>query len=196
MESVPLTSCDGVHLEADLLLPSDDVSVGGGVVVCHPHPRYGGDRCHPIVDALFRHLPSLGLATLRFDFRAAFGGGDAERLDVVAALDELERRVDGPLYAAGYSFGAAVALSTGDSRVRAMVAVAPPLAMMAVPPPRVPTLVLVPEHDQFTPPAAARAATAGWSDVELRTIESVDHFALGRSSEIARIAGDWLVTAE
>ena len=189
---MPLTTSDGHTLDADIDLP--ETGCVGGVVVCHPHPQYGGDRFNPVVDAVFRRLPAAGFAALRFDFRAEFGGGTAERLDVVAAVDELQRRVDGRLFVVGYSFGAAVALATGDPRIRGIVAVAPPLAVMPVEAPSVPTLVLVPRHDQFTPPDAAREAVEGWPNVDLRTIESVDHFLVGRSGDVAESVADWLAT--
>lgn len=195
MESIQLTADDGHRLDADLLRPEEPGTAHGGVVVCHPHPQYGGDRFHPVVDALFRHLADAGFVALRFDFRSEFGGGVAERSDVTAALDELERHVDGgDLHLAGYSFGGVVALSTDDGRIASTVAVAPPLAVMAVPPPDVPVLVVVPEHDQFTPPAAAEAAIAAWPHAELRTVPGVDHFLLGRAAPVAEMAVGWLTS--
>lgn len=191
VESIRLTTSDGHGLAADLAAPT--AGDRGGVVVCHPHPQFGGDRFNPIVDAVFRHLPSLGFATLRFDFRSAFGGGVDERLDVIAGLDALDSRTNGPLAVVGYSFGAAVALGTVDERITAVVAIAPPLAMSRVAPPPVPVLVLTPQHDQFTPPDAAATATAGWADVELRTVDSVDHFLVGQAARVAASAGEWLV---
>lgn len=189
-----MTTADGQRLAADLATPADGPADGasGGVVVCHPHPQYGGDRFNPVVDAVFRHLPTIGFTTLRFDFQSEFDGGVGERFDVIAALDALADRTDGPLRVVGYSFGAAVALATVDERITGVVAIAPPLAMFAVDPPSVPVLVLTPQHDQFTPPAAAADATAGWPDVELRTVESVDHFLVGRASHVATAAGSWL----
>lgn len=109
------------------------------------------------------------------------------------ALDALDRRTDGPLAVVGYSFGAAVALATVDERVTGIVAIAPPLAMFRVDPPSVPVLVLTPQHDQYTPPDDAATATAEWPDAELRTVESVDHFLLGRAAQVAASAGEWLV---
>ena len=191
MESIPLTTSDGHRLTADVATPTaGDL---GGVVVCHPHPQYGGDRTNPVVDAVFRHLPTLGFTTLRFDFRSEFGGGVDERLDVIAGLDAIVGRTGGPLAVVGYSFGAAVALCTIDERITSVVAIAPPLAMFHVDAPTVPVLVLTPRHDQFTPPDAAADATADWADVELRTVESVDHFLVGRAAQVASAAGEWLV---
>ena len=70
-------------------------------------------------------LPPAGFTTIRFDFRAAHDGGIAERLDVIAAVDAVADG-GGPLFLAGYSFGAMVALATDDPRVTGIIAVAPP----------------------------------------------------------------------
>jgi len=163
-----------------------------GIVVCHPHPTYGGNRFNNVVAALFSALPVAGFATLRFDFRADGGDGVGERLDVIAALDALADRIDAPLAVAGYSFGAAVALTTGDDRITAIAAVAPPLSMMKVPAPAAPTLILTPRHDQFCPPDAARAIIGDWTDCEFEAIESADHFLTGHTADVADRATSWL----
>lgn len=166
----------------------------GGVVVCHPHPAYGGNRFNNVVEALFTALPAAGSAALRFDFRSGGGDGTAERLDVIAALDALAERVEAPLALAGYSFGAAVALSTDDDRITAVAAVAPPLSMMSVSAPSVPTLVLTPQHDQFCQPDAARAIVDDWHDCTFDTIESADHFLMGHTAEVAERVTAWLTS--
>jgi alpha/beta superfamily hydrolase len=199
MESVQLTTSSGEDLAGDLLESTEAnlVSSGvdrGGVVVCHPHPQHGGDRFNPVADAVYRQLPTVGLTTLRYDFRSEFGGGVPERDDVVAALDELDRRVAGPLYLAGYSFGAAVALGTTDDRIAGIVAVAPPLSMMTVDAPTAASLIITPRHDQFSPPETAKEIAGSWPDCELQTIESADHFLVGHAVEVAERAAGWLVS--
>ena len=96
------------------------------------------------------------------------------------------------LHTAGYSFGAAVSLSVDDDRIASKVAVAPPLAHMAVEPPRQPTLVLVAEHDQFCPPSAAEPIVATWPDATMEIIASADHFFAGRATAAADTAAAWL----
>jgi uncharacterized protein len=198
MESILLTTSSGEELAGDLLEPNGanhvrSVRNRGGVVVCHPHPQRGGDRFNPVVDAVFRHLATVGFTTIRFDFRSEYGGGVPERDDVVAALDELARRVSGSLYVAGYSFGAAVALGTVDARVAGIVAIAPPLSMMTVEEPAAASVVITPRHDQFTPPEAAKAIAGSWADCDLQTIESADHFLVGHATEVAERAAAWLI---
>ena len=74
IETVTLTTIDGVDIAADIAPAAVEVPVRGAVVLAHPHPLHGGDRHNPIIDRLFRTLPSIGLHTLRLDFR---GGGES-----------------------------------------------------------------------------------------------------------------------
>jgi alpha/beta superfamily hydrolase len=191
VSSLTLRTADGQTLAADLAAPPGDVR--GGVVVCHPHPLYGGNRFHPVVDALFRALPAAGFRTLRFDFRAAHDGGAAERLDLVAALDALSggEPPARPLFVAGYSFGALVALTTDDERIAGVVAIAPPLTAEASVHDGA-ALVLSPRHDQFCPPERAAAITGSWPDTTVDAIEGADHFLVGAAAAVAERTVAWL----
>ena len=192
MPPTQLTTADGHALAADLAEP--DGPVRGAVVVCHPHPLYGGNRHNMVVDAVFRALPATGFRALRFDFRAEHGDGVAETADVVAAIDALTAGQPdaSPVFVVGYSFGAAVALRTVDPRIRAVVAIAPPLPTMPVDPPTVPVLVLTPRHDQYCPPDVAESIVATWPDAEIDIVESADHFLAGHTHAVARHAVAWL----
>jgi hypothetical protein len=191
VEHVQLTTTDGHHLDADLAEAEGDPR--GAVVICHPHPLRGGNRFNVVVDAMFVAFPACGFHALRFDFRAEHGDGVAERLDVVAALDDLANRYPGvPLHSAGYSFGAVVSLSVDDGRITRKIAVAPPLSHMLVDPPQQPTLLLVAEHDQFCTPSAVEPIIATWPDATLEIIASADHFLAGRSTAVAATAAAWL----
>ena len=106
------------------------------VVVCHPHPLYGGSMHNNVTNAIADALVKSGIAALLFNFRGvggsqgSHGGGIAEQEDVKAALDWLEsvKDVDTQrLGLAGYSFGAGVAFPVGcaDLRVKAVALVSP-----------------------------------------------------------------------
>jgi alpha/beta superfamily hydrolase len=190
------TAADGARLVGDLALPATPRMAA---IICHPHPQYGGDRFNNVVTALFAALPPSDIAALRFDFRSEFSGGAGERLDAVAAIDDVAAAVpDVPIVALGYSFGAMIALRLDDERVTALVLVAPPLAMAPdVAAPRVPTLVLVPAHDQFSPPAVSAPIVARWAastpaPIEHRAIEMADHSLVGHTGTVADQVKDWL----
>ncbi len=200
-EAISLLTADGETLVGDLRVPA---SVRAGAVVCHPHPAYGGDRYNPVVDALFRALPAADVACLRFDFRRpgprrATGEGVAERADVVAALHRLATEVgdDVPLFLAGYSFGADVALSVGDDRHAGWALVAPPFRYSGPPRPgqgdRRPVLVMAPEHDAFAPPAWVEETTRSWPDVTVEPVPMADHLLAGATAAVATRLTDWLI---
>ncbi len=132
-----LTTSDGLTLEAWSSAPP---TPRGGVVICHPHPLYGGDMDNPVVIRLAEVSGELGLATLRFNFRGTgdstgvHDGGTGEQRDVEAALARVTvlAGADRPLVLAGYSFGAAVSarVASGRNGLAGLVLVAPPLARL------------------------------------------------------------------
>jgi hypothetical protein len=192
-EPVEFRTDDGVVLRGELVRPADAVAAA---IVCHPHPQYGGNRFDHVVGALFDALPGVGVAALRFDFRSEFGGGVAEVSDARAAVGHIAQRVPRvPLIAAGYSFGAMIALALDPETgpIAGKLLVAPPLAAMEVPAtPEVPTLVVTPEHDQFTPPAAAEPIVAAWGNATWETVPMADHFLHGRTAAVVDVALAWV----
>ncbi len=192
---VSLDTADGLRLDGDLTMAP---APRGGVVVCHPHPLYGGDRFNPVVTHLTRTLAEDGWAALRFDFRGVndsegvHGEGVDERLDVAAAIDTLSMLTDGPIWLIGYSFGSMVVLSVTHPRIDGWVAIAPPLAAL---PGQVlaagdhrPTHVLVARHDQFSPPDATLPIVADWTNAQVNVLESADHFLAGHLAAVGEFA--------
>lgn len=86
----------------------------GGVVICHPHPLYGGSMENNVVDAIEEGFSSQGFTTLRFNFRGvggsegSYGEGKGEVKDLIKAVGYLKGLIDGHalIVLAGYSFGA------------------------------------------------------------------------------------------
>jgi alpha/beta superfamily hydrolase len=114
----------------------------------------------------------------------------------MAALEFLAAEVpDVALFATGYSFGAAIALGLDDERLAAKVLVAPPLAAMdAQRGMDVDTLILTPEHDQFSAPDATKAIISTWPQTTHETIAAADHFLAGRTTHIAERTIEFLTT--
>ena len=191
--TVQFTTSDDVTLNGDMSIPD---APRAAAIICHPHPQHGGNRQNNVVQALFDALPGAGIAALRFDFRAAFDHGRGERLDATTAVDFVSAEVPGvPLFAVGYSFGAAIVLGLDDERLAAKVLVAAPLAAMDVSRGMdVATLILTPAHDQFSSPEATDAIISEWPQTTHETIASADHFLVGRTAHIAEHTLKFLTT--
>jgi uncharacterized protein len=118
------------------LLDESSATPRAAVVFAHPLPSQGGTMHTKAVFQGAKGLARIGCAVLRFNFRGVglsqgtFDQGPGELEDYKAALDFMAARYPGvPLWAAGFSFGAWVALETGaaDPRVTVLIGVAPPV---------------------------------------------------------------------
>jgi len=111
-------------------------SIRAAVVFAHPLPTHEGTMHTKVVFQGAKGLVRIGCAVLRFNFRGVgasagdFDGGPGEAADFSAALDFMRARYpSAPLWAAGFSFGAWIALEAGaaDSRVATLIGIAPPV---------------------------------------------------------------------
>jgi len=130
---------DTIQLEGFLSV-QEALSVKGGVILCHPHPQYGGDMDNPVITTAAETATEQGFSTLRFNFRGvgesggSYGDGEGERKDVEAAIHYLysvQKSSNLPLVLLGYSFGAWVGVSAAlnDGRIKGIVVIAPPLEL-------------------------------------------------------------------
>ncbi len=145
-----------------------------------------------------------GIAALRFNFRGvghsegAFDKGAGERRDAAAALNCLRKlpEIDPARIAlAGYSFGAAVALSTADADIKAIIAVSPPtvsgmIAQTEVP---CPLLFIAGDRDEYSnPDDLARFAKAAGPNAEVVILPGVDHFWWGSDDRLSEAVSAFL----
>ena len=196
------TTDDGFALEAEYAAPVG--ASRGATVLCHPHPQYGGTMRSIVVSALFGALPARGIACLRFNFRGVEGsegshsGGQEERRDAQAAVDTLASEVGAgvPLTLVGWSFGADVALSVLDQRLRGWVGIAPPLRfgneVEAVAHDARPKLLVLAAHDELRDPAEIQQETAGWTSTRIEVVPGASHFFVGRTDRVVSAVGDFL----
>jgi alpha/beta superfamily hydrolase len=194
LETLTLPTRDGVQLEAERALPPG--SSRASVVLCHPHPQYGGTMRSIVIGALFDALPDAGLTCLRFNFRGVerstgtHDEGRGELLDVAAAIDHAAGvRADGePLLLVGWSFGADMTLATHDARLLGWVAIAPPLRFAGDFEPVArdarPKLLVLGQHDEFRDPASVVEATGDWNATEIDVIAGASHFFVGRTDRV------------
>src|SRR5262252_6664360 len=117
-------------------LLDEPASPRAAAVFAHPLPTHGGTMHTKAVFQGTKGLQRAGCAVLRFNFRGvgqsdgAFDNGRGEADDYNAALEFIASRYPGlPLWAAGFSFGAWIALEVGaaDPRVSALIGIAPPV---------------------------------------------------------------------
>ena len=129
----------GIQLEG-LLSLYEALSFKGGVILCHPHPLYGGDMDNPVITTAVEAVSQEGFSTLRFNFRGVgesegtYGEGIGEGEDVKAVIDYFYSKLKSSnsyLILLGYSFGAwaGFPIAIRDERVQGMVAIAPPLEL-------------------------------------------------------------------
>jgi uncharacterized protein len=160
---------------------------GAGVaVVAAPHPLYGGTLHNPVVVGIAEGLLRAGVASLAFNWRGIDGseGARTDNLEAAVAdyLAAIETIADGtPLYAAGYSFGAAVALLAAceDPRIQGVIMLAPPSGMLRaedVSAATVPLSLMVGDDDEFAPVAELQKKLNGRTDASLEVIPGADHF--------------------
>ncbi len=194
VRSLTLDSSDGVILEAERATPVG--ASRASVVLCHPHPQYGGTMRSIVIGALFDALPAAGFTVLRFNFRGVerstgvHDDGEGELHDVQAAIDAAaEERAEGePLVLVGWSFGADMTLATLDARLAAWIGIAPPLRFrtdfggVAVDPR--PKLLVLGQHDDFRDPASVVEATVDWNATEIDVIAGASHFFVGRTDRV------------
>jgi alpha/beta superfamily hydrolase len=168
------------------------------VVICHPHPQYGGDMDNNVVVAVATRLQRSGIATLRFNFRGtgasqgSYDHGVGEGDDARSATELLRQRTGlATVTLAGYSFGAIIALKAGHDHagVDRLVAVAPPATMFDLsfldgcPKPK---LLILGDRDQYCPyPALAQATTAMIGETQLEKVRGADHFFAGFEDRVS-----------
>ncbi len=209
--------------EGRVSFPSGELSLEGewhlppgqgpfpAVVVCHPHPLYGGSMDNNVVYSVCLALSERDIAALRFNFRGvggsqgSYASGEGEADDVAAALSYIasQPHVDpGRLGLCGYSFGAGVALNaaTGNAALKALALVSLPLEGVGVdvlrdfPGAR---LLVSGGADTFSPGGQLEGLLKGLRGVvEWEDVAGTDHFWLGceevLGSRIARFFAQYL----
>jgi uncharacterized protein len=199
--SVALDTADGLRLVGDLALPADRPPAA--TLICfHPNPTAGGSMDAHLLREVSEQLPALAaVAVLRVNTRGttsragtsegAFDDGGAERYDVSAALDLAEHDDLPRLWLLGWSFGADLVLRHGDDpSVEGALLISPalrtstPADLQRWASRGTPLVAVVPEHDEYLPPAAARERFAVVRQCEVVTIFGAGHLLVGHADEV------------
>ena len=211
----------GALLEGAVAAPESEEAPSAGVVICHPHPLFGGNMDNPLVLALQKAVVDRGLLSLRFNFRGVGNsegpstGGNREPEDVAAALALLRHwkgsagsprgrgRSKGPpaLGVVGYSFGAAMAVAAiGRLKpARAFVLISPPVNVLDNPVllrDKRPKLFLTGDRDRLVPGDSLRERVDPLPEPrELILVSGADHSWRGYEAVAAQHAAQFLARA-
>lgn len=188
-----------LFLEGILAIP-EGTGPFPSVIVCHPHPLYGGSMDNNVVYNLSKTLTQASLVSFKFNFRGVGGSqgeysqGTGEQEDVEAAISFIStvKKVDSKrIGLAGYSAGAGFAMPIGsnDTRIKALAAVSPPLPMFDFDFLKgclKPKLLISGSRDDFTPTGQFLELCQNLPEPkEYESIEGADHFWWGYESSLA-----------
>lgn len=178
-------------LEALLESPKDAEPIAQAVV-CHPHPVHGGTMQNKVAHTLARSFVGIGMSALRFNFRGVgaseggFDDGEGEVADVLAAVAWLRQDApDKPVWLAGFSFGAAMAVRASvEFESAGLISVAPAISRFAgnlTAQPQCPWLIVQGDQDELVDVDE----TIAWVNTldpgpELRIFPDTEHFFHGK----------------
>jgi alpha/beta superfamily hydrolase len=202
--TIPFLGDEGVQGQVleGLYVPGE--ADAGGALVAPPHPLYGGSILNPVVTELALRCQTLGLTSLRFNWRgvgasagAASGEQDDALADYRAALAFFEDCVPGPILACGYSWGAIAAHRAieGHGAVRRLALVAPPAAMLERE--RLEDFggeifIAAGEDDDLADAAALEKVAAQLARARFVRLEETDHFFGSGAASLGRAFEAWL----
>ena len=194
-----VTTVDGIELIVEVAAPLNPSK--GALLMCHPNPTGGGMMDSHVYKKAANRLPALAdITIIRFNTRGtsseqgtstgAYDQTKLEQHDVEAmvkfCLDELKLE---NLWVVGWSFGTELTLKYArDARIKGIILLSPPL--MYTKPEELtfwaedgrPVIALVPEHDEYLSPMAAREKFAGIPQIEIIDGENMKHLWLGEPS--------------
>ena len=187
---------DGMDLVGEIARTLD--TPNGSILMLHPLPTAGGMMDSHVYKKASNRLPAMaGINVIRFNTRGTtseagtstgrFDNAVSERFDVEAMItyccDEL--KVEN-LWVVGWSFGTDLALKFArDKRVKGLILLSPPLRYSTEEDLKWwgsdgrPVIALVPEHDDYLKPEAARKSFAPLKQISIIAVEDAKHLWVG-----------------
>ncbi|MFZ3194474.1 MAG: alpha/beta fold hydrolase [Moraxellaceae bacterium] len=172
------------------------------VVICHPHPLFGGTMDNKVVTTLARFWRRQGYSVLMFNFRGV-GNSTGRHDDGIGEIDDLRTVLTWAqsqcaatrLILAGFSFGAYIAAAGVDRfttwqvaqlQLQQLVLVAPavenyPMAALQLP---AKTRVIIGDQDEVVSPAAMQAWAQTYP-LDLVVVPDAGHFFHGRLNDLS-----------
>ena len=175
------------------------------VVFAHPLPIKGGTMHTKVVFQSAKALTRIGCVVLRFNFRGVgrsagtWDDGRGEMDDYRAAVEFLsERYPDLEMWAAGFSFGSYIAMTSGadNDRICALIGIAPPVnryEFESVKLSTKPKFIVHGESDELIPLKLVREFYARLQEPkEFVEIDRANHLFDGQASEVGDALEDLL----
>ena len=194
-----VSTVDGIELVVEVAAPLKPSK--GALLMCHPNPTGGGMMDSHVYKKAANRLPALAdLTIVRFNTRGtsseqgtSTGSYDQTKLeqhDVEAmiqfSLDQLKLE---NLWVVGWSFGTELTLKYAkDSRIKGIILLSPPLMYTTEEELKYwardgrPAIALVPEHDEYLSPSAAREKFKVIPQIEIIEGVNMKHLWLGEPS--------------
>ena len=187
---------DGIDLVGEIARPIEKST--GSILALHPLPTAGGMMDSHVFKKAANRLPAMGgINVIRFNTRGTtseagtssghFDNAISERFDVEAMInycfDELKLE---NLWVVGWSFGTDLALKFArDKRIKGLILLSPPLRFSTDEDLNWwstdgrPVIALVPEHDEYLNPDAARQRFAPLKQISIIAVEDAKHLWVG-----------------
>ena len=179
----------------------------GIAVVCHPNPLQDGTMHNKVVTMVARAFARRDIPALRFNYRGVgksegvHDDGIGETDDCVAMVQAMrERHGELPVWLAGFSFGAFVALRA-SRRVdcAGLVLIAPAVNLrfdFDAPMPDCPVLVIQGDADRVVDPDAVKGWVASREpQPRLEVMPGVGHFFHGKLTKLSALVDGFVADA-
>jgi alpha/beta superfamily hydrolase len=189
----------------EALLDTPGGTPRAAVVFAHPLPIKGGTMHTKVVFQSAKALTRIGCVVLRFNFRGVgrsagtWDHGRGEMDDYHAAADFLSKKYpDLEMWAAGFSFGSYIAMTSGadDDRMCALIGIAPPVnryEYASVKLSTKPKFIVHGESDELIPLKAVREFYARLQEPkEFVEIDRANHLFEGQAGEVGDALEDLL----
>lgn len=182
------------------VIATDDVLSNTVVIICHPHPLFGGTMHNKVVTTLYKTFDAMGFYTIRFNYRGVgksdgcYGEMLGEIADLQAVLAWLrQHRPACTVWLAGFSFGGYISASVAnqDEQIAQLVTVAPAVNhanFLSLTDICCPWLIVHGEDDEVVP-FAEGAAFAAQSVVPVTFINmpATGHFCHGKLLDLRNV---------
>jgi alpha/beta superfamily hydrolase len=177
----------------------DAVNTEITMVICHPHPLFGGTMHNKVVTTLAKVANELAIPSVRFNFRGV-GKSTGQYDDGVGEIDDLQTIIEWVnktrphtrLWLAGFSFGSYIAAEVATTGIaERLISIAPPATrwhFQEITKMPCPWLVVQGDADEVVEPAAVFDWFATkHPQVDMIRMENASHFFHGRLIELREI---------